>query len=507
MTVRLKYYVFLTDKNKIERSKEGVQQGGIDSPYLWNIYMYEFDQYVHNHLNSMFPLINKKVLTNKKLKKIVTRQHGKLFNKMRKTKEKYIRSLKQDELTKQEKYQTIRKIRLVNHQRRKLPDVHPNKKELRFLYVRYADDWILLINGTKMLAEKIKESITTFLREELKATLSLILIKEKTLITDLTNPNTPAHFLGFEITCPCFAQTRKYSYKRVFQISKKYFKKILSKTSGWRIKIFPDRQRLINRFYMKGFCNKKGFPISIPWLAPFEPYVIIQKFNAVLAGLSNFYTEFIYNKNKINRWIYIIRFSCLKTLAQKYKTTITGIFRRFAKKDENNDDFRRKFGKTIEIKVQLKVKNEIFFKKFHLKTYIELLENSIKLDRKQILKEKFLRLENPTSPSDLATNTINRIKGRIPKITDEDYLEQIKWVSWRTQASLGMPCSLCGTTKNVQMHHLKHVRKNTYSAIPSERTWEQIMNLRNRKQIPVCAKKTPAIWESSTKEDTVGPNL
>jgi retron-type reverse transcriptase len=535
MAIRLRYYVFLTDKNKIERSKEGVQQGGIDSPYLWNIYMYEFDQYIHTYLNNMFSFINNKILKN------VSRQHGILHNSLRKSRQTLRNEIKlmyknatkknigksaprilkiskenrgkiisqetpkqvkiRDRTRIKEKYRKIRLIRLFSHRLRRLPDQDPNKKELRFFYVRYADDWILLINGSKMLAEKIKLSITNFLRDELKATLS----QEKTLITDITNPNTPAHFLGFEITCP---QTRKLAIKKVFIPSARYYKNVLSRTSGWQIKIAPDRQRLINRLYMKGYCNKKGFPLSVPWLSTFEPYIIIQKFNAILTGLSNFYTEFIYNKNKINRWIYIIRFSCLKTLAQKYNTTITKIFKRFAKKDENNDGYRKKFGKTVQIQVQLKVKDNFYSKKFHLRTYLELLDQSIKLNRKNKLKEIFYKLENPSSPAAFARNTNDvTAKGRIPKVTDDNFLEKINWVSWRTSANFGMPCSLCGTDRNVQMHHLKHVRKNSYSAIPSERTWEQIMNLRNRRQIPVCGKKTPAIWESSIKEDMKAPNL
>jgi hypothetical protein len=36
------------------------------------------------------------------------------------------------------------------------------------------------------------------------------------------------------------------------------------------------------------------------------------------------------------------------------------------------------------------------------------------------------------------------------------------------------------------MHHLKHIRKNSYGLIPVEKTWLKVMSLRNRKQIPVC---------------------
>ena len=126
-------------------------------------------------------------------------------------------------------------------------------------------------------------------------------------------------------------------------------------------------------------------------------------------------------------------------------------------------------------------------KKWHLYSYLELLDYSLALERKKALKDKFLLLENPGSPLDLATNFSGKKPlGRIPKVTDDNFLDTIKWVSWRTEASLSMPCCLCGTFNNVEMHHLNHVRKNKYSSIPTEHTWEQIMHLRNRKQIPVC---------------------
>lgn len=49
-----------------------------------------------------------------------------------------------------------------------------------------------------------------------------------------------------------------------------------------------------------------------------------------------------------------------------------------------------------------------------------------------------------------------------------------------------MLCCICGSEDSVQMHHLRHIRKTTYELIPENRTWEKVMSLRNRKQIPVC---------------------
>ena len=44
--------------------KLGIPQGGIDSPYLWNIYMLEFDNFVETELKAWFEKLNKKVRGN-----------------------------------------------------------------------------------------------------------------------------------------------------------------------------------------------------------------------------------------------------------------------------------------------------------------------------------------------------------------------------------------------------------------------------------------------------------
>ncbi len=50
---------------------EGVQQGGIDSPYLYNIYLYEFDKYVHKYMDELFEKRNKKQKTKYSIKKYI----------------------------------------------------------------------------------------------------------------------------------------------------------------------------------------------------------------------------------------------------------------------------------------------------------------------------------------------------------------------------------------------------------------------------------------------------
>ena len=75
-----------------------------------------------------------------------------------------------------------------------LPSGNPNDPGYRRLrYIRYADDFLLGLIGPMAEAEEIKERITTFLRTELKLTLSA----EKTLMTHAHTGK--ARFLGYEI--------------------------------------------------------------------------------------------------------------------------------------------------------------------------------------------------------------------------------------------------------------------------------------------------------------------
>jgi group II intron reverse transcriptase/maturase len=64
--------------------------------------------------------------------------------------------------------------------------------QANFVYVRYADDFVVLCNGTRKQAEEIKEELYRFLKGNLRVNLS----KEKTRITHL---NDGFNFLGFKI--------------------------------------------------------------------------------------------------------------------------------------------------------------------------------------------------------------------------------------------------------------------------------------------------------------------
>lgn len=481
---RLDYeYVEKETGNRVKPSL-GIPQGGIDSPYLFNIYLNELDDFVSTELQSYVDQLNVKTFGSEKKVGEYRRKFNKLFVKIKNqmhTKRYTLPNLKKKikaantagktdtaQELRRELFSRVKQIRLLRYQSSRITSAERNKVDLRIFYTRYADDWILLTNGSREIAETLKSKISHFLETELKLKLSA----NKTLITDITKE--AAHFLGFEVRGQAMGPLRRMPVPGGSNKTKQ--KWILARASGLSIWTAVDRQRLISRLHMKGYCNAYGFPKGIPMLSVVEPQVIIERYNAIIRGLANYYLGFTRNTFSIWRWIYILRYSCFKTLAQKYRTNISGIFKRFGHKMHNNST------KTIRVEVVLKTKKKTYSKYWTLLTYKDLKKVSLKSTRYRKLEKIFWEIEKEGRIGEYPIG-----KGRIATVTNDDYLDSISWVNLRTQAAFDMPCAICGTSDDVEMHHLKHIRKRSYTLIPEENTLEKVMALRNRKQVPVCA--------------------
>jgi hypothetical protein len=106
--------------------------------------------------------------------------------------------------------------------------------------------------------------------------------------------------------------------------------------------------------------------------------------------------------------------------------------------------------------------------------------NNARTDRYKEISKKLLSIDKGFFPYTKPN------PGRTPLIMDEDFLEKMNWVNFRTQASMDMPCISCGCLDNIEMHNVKHVRKSKFSLTQDEKPWEKMMHIRNRKQVPVC---------------------
>jgi hypothetical protein len=156
-------------------------------------------------------------------------------------------------------------------------------------------------------------------------------------------------------------------------------------------RIYINKQRVIDKQFIKGYCDKHGQTKDIPRLSTLEPFVIIERFNSVIRDFANFSTEFLSNPVEINRWIWVLKYSCLKTLYKKYKLSLSKLIKKYYYK---NKEYTKQFGKTVSFKVRMKYEEEILEKEWILLNYLKAKHSTLALIKKLALKTNFWILDN-----------------------------------------------------------------------------------------------------------------
>lgn len=264
----------MEEGKKAEVNKIGSPQGGIVSPILSNIILHELDMYMENYIKEFHKGKNRKA--NPEYMKAYYR-HG--INKARR----------------------FGQADPMDHGYR------------RMHYVRYADDFVITIIGTKSEAVEIRRRVAEFLK-----ILKLTLSEEKTLIT---NPSDrPISFLGYLIqkTAPKLnTYFRNYAGKK---------RRVLRMTFG-NIYLKVDAEKVRKRLAEKGYCQKNGYPIANFRFLSNTQYATIVQVNYVLRGLASYYKLANNVRQMVSRWNYTIKFSIAKMFAAKYRTnSIAKIF-------------------------------------------------------------------------------------------------------------------------------------------------------------------------------------
>ncbi len=278
----------------------GTPQGGILSPLLSNIYLNELDKYA--------------LELSKEHNRGKRNRENPAYRKITYALEKEGNPHKVKELLKKRR-----------NTQSKLPK---DTNYIRIRYIRYADDWIIGVTGSKILAEEIRKDIEKFLKEELKLKLNL----DKTFIRHAKTEK--ATFLGIEIN----TSMNKANYSIV-----KKGKKVKSPSDNIQLKV--NMNGIIKRLKEAGMCDGLGFPICRKSHINYEDWEIIRSHNSVLDGLSNYYS-FVSNRNKLQRIQYIIQYSAAKTLAGKHKTSMAKIFKSYG------SDLKVKYGKDKEVSIR-----------------------------------------------------------------------------------------------------------------------------------------------------------
>jgi group II intron reverse transcriptase/maturase len=279
---------------KYNATYSGTPQGGIVSPIFANIYLHELDKFV-DELAKDF---------NHKGKNYASKEYEAVRYQMRKL-DPLIESA---EGTKRELL--IKQKRAIRAKLLKIPYKAQIDKKIK--YVRYADDFLIGVNGNKEDCQTIKQKLSEFISNELKMELS----EEKTLIT---HSSDYARFLGYDVRIRRNNDVRKAGNTT---------QRTLSQTAELAIPLSDKIMKFL--FDKKIIVQTKDGKVK-PWarlsLTRCSDLEIITAYNAELRGICNYYS-LASNFGKLNYFDYLMEYSCLKTLACKHKTTIAKIIRR-----------------------------------------------------------------------------------------------------------------------------------------------------------------------------------
>jgi hypothetical protein len=189
----------------------------------------------------------------------------------------------------------------------------PNFK--RMMYLRYADDFVILISGSSNDAHMIRSRVSDYLAKKCGLSLNI----DKTLIT---NTREGFDFLG--ATCIKPVATMAGLFKTNKGNPGRY---------RMRMRIMIPMKKVLKNLITNGFAKSDANNLPIPTarkdLVNFEHHEIISFYNHRINGLVNFFS-FAHNYNSLRKIVMILQFSCALTLALKLKLrTKKQVFNRF----------------------------------------------------------------------------------------------------------------------------------------------------------------------------------
>jgi group II intron reverse transcriptase/maturase len=323
------------------RTSEGTPQGGILSPLLANIYLHELDMWWWEH-------------------------YGNLTKGAREWRRK--------------------------------------KGQTNCIYVRYADDWIALCNGTKAQAEAIRDEIRDFLRDTLKLELS----QEKTAVTHACDG---FDFLGFHV--------------RHFPTRNGQKAITLVRPSDKNIRRLKDKVR--------DMTSRKGYNDN--------PMFKFRALNAVLRGWMNYFRHC--NASKTASWLdHWVHLRVAKWLVLRHKSCYREILKQYLKQEGSRKNFAVKRSNGSDMFL-------FMMRDVHITPY----------RRKKVTNPYLADLPAPVG-----------VVGPDLPVPDNPWNGRSclsDWRNLRDEALVrdGYRCTKCGSTSNLDVHHVNPKHKKGRDAL------------------------------------------
>ena len=262
------------NNEEVVRTKEGVPQGGILSPLLSNIVLHKLDMYMER-LKKRF---------DKGSCREQEKEYVRINGRMR-----YYRKIGREGV-----------VRVLRKKRDNLKGTNQmDDKYKRLMYVRYADDFIVLVSGTLREARIIRDEIKNALKVYCGAELNT----EKSIITRTTNWYS---FIGATIR-----------NARGFEKPYNKTKVGIRRRQNVRTLVGAPIKEILRKLEEVGI-TKKGVGTRLKFLVYQDYADIIKYYNRKMMGIANYY-RFACNYSRLGIVAWRLKESCALTLASKYK--------------------------------------------------------------------------------------------------------------------------------------------------------------------------------------------